>query len=393
MLLASLSPVFLKCGVLLMNTKTLNEELESLKASFKYINPDMSIVYKTRKLLLFKVSYFSIEKFLDSPDYDFLCEKVKINKNGELNQDELDALAKHKDSITLINEPRSSSKLPPCYYCDYLTGKKEMIIYTVFRRRLVKAGELNHLTVLGIDYTTKHIPDAFYRLGKVSVQNLIKVGQLEIKPEKTFVDLKDNLYPYLVTMGQEGLSIFRVDSLNALRRLGGSTFGATTLWSLLTLTCGYEDPDAALRDAIRGNNSQIDLSVGDIYGGDYSNFGLDGSLIAASFGKLKYADGKKIEKKDIARSLVTVFAASFSQTSALLGEGERIDNVIILGNPFNCPEFRQMIQTCTEFFSGEKTHPIFSDFSEYFDIIGMCLALEEKGEIDFETDKEYSSLM
>lgn len=388
MLLASLSPVFLKCGVLLTNTKELNDELETLKSKFKYINPDQSIIYKTRKILLFKVSYFSIDNFMESPDYNFLCEKLKVNKNCDLKKEDLDALKKHKDSCTLLNEPRNSSELPPCFYCDYLTGKKEMIIYTAFKRKLVKAGEINNLTILGIDYITKNIPNSFYSLGKVSVMDLIKVGQLEIKPEKKFIDLKDKLYPFLVTMGQEGLSIFRVDSVNSLKRLGGSTFGATTLWSLLTLTCGYEDPDVALKDAIQGNNSQIDLSIGDIYGGDYSNFGLQSSLIAASFGKLKYADSKKIEKKDIARSLVTVYATSFAQTSGILGEGEKIDNVIVLGNPFNCPEFRQMISTCIEFFSGEKGHPLFSDYSDYFEIMGMCLALEKKGEIDFESDKE-----
>jgi len=36
-----------------------------------------------------------------------------------------------------------------------------------------------------------------------------------------------------------------------------------------------------------GDSKVVDLSVGDIYGGDYSSMGLPADLIASSFGKVR----------------------------------------------------------------------------------------------------------
>ena len=197
-----------------------------------------------------------------------------------------------------------------------------------------------------------------------------------------------------MTNGQEGLSIYRVDSVDSYIRIGGNSFGATTLWSLLTLTCGYEDPDLAVSEAENGNNQLIDLSVGDIYGGNYDKFGLPTELIAASFGKLKYVDDvKKVEKKNIARSLVTLYAANFSQISALLSVDQKLDKLFILDNPFNNLKLDQMIQTCTEMFSQDKVHSIQNIYSEYFEIIGLCIDLDRKGKITVEDVEEYSGFL
>jgi type II pantothenate kinase len=39
--------------------------------------------------------------------------------------------------------------------------------------------------------------------------------------------------------------------------------------------------------ARKGDSSKIDMSVGDIYGGDYKGLGLPMNMIASSFGRLK----------------------------------------------------------------------------------------------------------
>ena len=139
---------------------------------------------------------------------------------------------------------------------------------------------------------------SFFTLPKKSVQELVNVGQGMIKvDQKNSCSIKNNLYPYLLTNGQDGLSVYKVDSIDSYKRLGGNTLGATTLWSLLTLTCGYEDPDLAVSEATKRNNKLVDVSVGDIYGGNYSAIGLDSHLIASSFGKMNYTDIENVEKK------------------------------------------------------------------------------------------------
>ena len=106
----------------------------------------------------------------------------------------------------------------------------------------------------------------------------------------------------------EGTSIYRVESKDKVIKLSGNSFGSTTLMSLLNLTCGYDDAENIAKDAIIGNNKEIDLSVGDIYGGDYSNFSLDSDIIASSFGKIGIKDAEKLDKKDIAKSLIILYA-------------------------------------------------------------------------------------
>jgi type II pantothenate kinase len=59
-----------------------------------------------------------------------------------------------------------------------------------------------------------------------------------------------------------------------------------------------------------GDNTAVDMLVGDIYGSDYSKIGLKTSTIASSFGKVfrKGADPeerrKAFKQEDVARSLL-----------------------------------------------------------------------------------------
>lgn len=52
----------------------------------------------------------------------------------------------------------------------------------------------------------------------------------------------------------------------------------------------FSDPTEAVIAGQRGDSSNIDMSVGDIYGGNYSGIGLSENMIASSFGKLKDLD-------------------------------------------------------------------------------------------------------
>jgi type II pantothenate kinase len=77
----------------------------------------------------------------------------------------------------------------------------------------------------------------------------------------------------------------------------------------------------------RGDNSTVDMLVGDIYGQDYSKVGLKSSTIASSFGKVfqkgprsgEDGDGGKGGKKkswrqeDLARSLLYAVSNNIGQ--------------------------------------------------------------------------------
>lgn len=56
---------------------------------------------------------------------------------------------------------------------------------------------------------------------------------------------------------------------------------------MLRLLGYYNNPTEAMQGASTGDSSKIDMSVGDIYGSDYSSMGLPANMIASSFGKVK----------------------------------------------------------------------------------------------------------
>jgi len=237
MLLLNLSPIYKKCGLLLRKSSSLEKELEMNKQKFEYINMNLMIDYKNYLLLLFKINENKLEKFKESFDYEFIMNKLKNEKNK--------------------NEKEA------CYYCGKLTNKNKNFINEIFKRELIEVGEINKMEILGIDYVNNNYN--FFILPNQSVNELIKVGDThELISEKISINLKKDLYPFILVNVLEGISIYKVESKDKITKLSGNSFGSTTLMSLLNLTCGYDDAENIAKDAIKGNNKEIDLSVGDI---------------------------------------------------------------------------------------------------------------------------------
>ena len=95
-----------------------------------------------------------------------------------------------------------------------------------------------------------------------------------------------NIYPYLLVNIGSGVSMVKVSGLKQFERIGGTSLGGGTFWGLLSLLTGARTFDDMLAMADRGDNTIIDMLVGDIYGTDYSKIGLKSSTIASSFGKV-----------------------------------------------------------------------------------------------------------
>ena len=136
------------------------------------------------------------------------------------------------------------------------------------------------------------------------------VGKLkqEKKPIQHFFSLKDELYPYLLVNLRGGANFVRVDSKNEFHRIAGSTIGIHAIIGILRSLNIFEDPIDALTGALVGDSSNIDLSVGDIYGGGCDALGMPSDWIASSFGKITNTSNarKTLNKNDIARSLLSM---------------------------------------------------------------------------------------
>ncbi|KAK9669453.1 hypothetical protein RND81_13G131200 [Saponaria officinalis] len=138
---------------------------------------------------------------------------------------------------------------------------------------------------------------------------------------KEFVQIDQNdLFPYLLVNIGSGVSIIKVDGDGKFQRVSGTNVGGGTYWGLGKLLTKCKSFDDLLELSQRGDNSTIDMLVGDIYGGmDYSKIGLSASTIASSFGKT-ISENKEVEDyrpEDISLSLLRMISYNIGQIAYL----------------------------------------------------------------------------
>lgn len=90
-----------------------------------------------------------------------------------------------------------------------------------------------------------------------------------------------NSYPYIVVNIGSGVSILLVKSETKYKRISGTSIGGGTFLGLCCLLTGCSTYEEAIELATRGNSHKVDKLVRDIYGGDYSRFGLPGNIVAS----------------------------------------------------------------------------------------------------------------
>lgn len=139
--------------------------------------------------------------------------------------------------------------------------------------------------------------------------------------QKEFVQIDHNdLYPYLLVNIGSGVSMIKVDGDGKFQRVSGTNVGGGTYWGLGRLLTKCKSFDELLELSQRGDNSNIDMLVGDIYGGlDYSKIGLSASTIASSFGKT-ISETKELSDyrpEDISLSLLRMISYNIGQIAYL----------------------------------------------------------------------------
>ena len=101
-----------------------------------------------------------------------------------------------------------------------------------------------------------------------------------------FVEAPPDVYPYLLVNIGSGVSSIKVSGPRQFERVGGTSLGGGTFWGIISLLSGARTFDEMLSMADRGDNSRVDMLVGDIYGTDYGKIGLKSTTIASTFGKV-----------------------------------------------------------------------------------------------------------
>ena len=125
---------------------------------------------------------------------------------------------------------------------------------------------------IGLDFFINEIPNEVFTYS-------------ETQPMQ-FTEAQPDVYPYLLVNIGSGVSMIKVSGPNKFQRVGGTHLGGGTFWGVMSLLTGAQTFDEMLAMTDRGDNSGVDMLVGDIYGMDYKKIGLKSTAIASSFGKV-----------------------------------------------------------------------------------------------------------
>lgn len=233
--------------------------------------------------------------------------------------------------VRLVRKSIVKKNLPPITYIMATGGgahKFHKVMISAFKKHnlpmhIVKKDEMECL-IKGLDWLITKIPNEIftYDLAEDNVR-FIKSPYTE----------DDQIYPYLLVNIGSGVSMIKVTGPGpqGFERIGGSSLGGGTLWGLLLLLTDANDYNEMLEMAQRGNNENVDLLVGDIYGTSYNKIGLKSNHIASSFAKVfKKLRFSRLNKKlsvpeklalfkqeDIARSLLYLISNNIAQIAYL----------------------------------------------------------------------------
>ncbi|KAK9473593.1 fumble-domain-containing protein [Dipodascopsis tothii] len=145
--------------------------------------------------------------------------------------------------------------------------------------------------IIGLDFFISEIPAEVFTYSELPNEAFTHGDAHPM----AFVEPKTNIYPYLLVNIGSGVSMIMVSGPQQFKRIGGSSLGGGTLWGLLSLLTGAKSFDQMLDMAANGDNTNVDMLVGDIYGQGYGRIGLKSTTIASSFGKVFK---QRIESKD-----------------------------------------------------------------------------------------------
>lgn len=199
-----------------------------------------------------------------------------------------------------------------------------------------------------------------------------------------FVEIDtDTTYPFLLVNIGSGVSIVRVDGEGQHQRVSGTNIGGGTFWGLCRLLTGLSSFDEILELSSKGDNSNVDMLVGDIYGGrDYSSIGLSANTIASSFGKVMYNDKdlSDFNPADIAMSLCRMISYNIGQLAYLNAKRYNLSRIFfggyfIRGHPYTM----ETISFAIRFWSGGEMRAHFLRHEGFLGAVGAFMSLEPLG--------------
>lgn len=186
-----------------------------------------------------------------------------------------------------------------------------------------------------------------------------------------------NPYPFMLVNIGSGVSILSVRGPGKYQRVSGTSLGGGTFLGLVCLLTKCKTFEEALELAAKGDNKKVDKLVKDIYGGDYTKFGLSGDIVASSFGQMNIEE--KFEgaaKEDLARATLMMITNNIGSIARLCCKSEAMERCVFVGNflRINTIAMRSL-STAMEYWSNGAMKALFCEHEGYFGAVGCLLEL------------------
>ncbi|KAJ4948516.1 hypothetical protein JOQ06_020049 [Pogonophryne albipinna] len=192
----------------------------------------------------------------------------------------------------------------------------------------------------------------------------------------------DNPFPMLLVNIGSGVSILAVYSENDYKRVTGTSLGGGTFLGLCCLLTGCETFEEALEMASKGDSTNVDKLVKDIYGGDYERFGLQGSAVASSFGHMMSKEKRdSISKEDLAKATLVTITNNIGSIARMCAVNEKIERVVFVGNFLRINTVStKLLAYAMDFWSKGQLRALFLEHEGYFGAVGALLELHKTTE-------------
>ncbi|XP_058801699.1 pantothenate kinase 3 isoform X1 [Phymastichus coffea] len=188
-------------------------------------------------------------------------------------------------------------------------------------------------------------------------------------------------YPFLLVNIGSGVSILTVQGPNNYKRISGTSLGGGTFLGLCCLLTGCNTFEEAIELATHGDSNRVDKLVKDIYGGDYSRFGLPGDLVASSFydvysfGQMNSKDRRNaVSKEDLARATLVTITNNIGSITRMCAVNEKIERVVFVGNFLRVnPISMKLLASAMDYWSKGTLKALFLEHEGYFGAVGCLL--------------------
>jgi type II pantothenate kinase len=189
-------------------------------------------------------------------------------------------------------------------------------------------------------------------------------------------DQKNDMFPYLVVSIGSGVSIMKVNAPGDFVRVSGTSIGGGTYWGLCRLFTRCSTFEQVLELAEIGNNAEVDMLVSDIYGGNYDQMNLKGSMVASNFGKLVMEENPRegLKEADLAISLLMMITNNIGQVAYLNAMLHNCKKIFFVGNFLrnNAISLRRLAFAIS-FWSKGTMEAMFLEHEGYFGALGAFL--------------------